>query len=85
LFQDLDKYLATLIEETQKLVEMFNDSCIEEIEKHYRIGLEEVGKSNGQKITEQTTYLVDIAKAEALDTMGENRAAVELVERYLEN
>ena len=28
-------------------------------------------------------YLVDMAKVEALDTMGENRKAVELLERHV--
>ena len=32
----------------------------------------------------QVSYLVDMAKAEALDALGENRAAVELIERHLE-
>lgn len=34
-------------------------------------------------VTRELSYLVDMAKAEALDAMGENRAATELVERYL--
>jgi hypothetical protein len=29
------------------------------------------------------SYLVDLAKAEALDAMGENRKAVELLERHV--
>ncbi len=32
----------------------------------------------------RVSYLVDMAKAEALDALGENRAAVELIERHLE-
>jgi hypothetical protein len=32
---------------------------------------------------QQVSYLVDMAKGEALDAMGEDREALELVERYL--
>ena len=31
----------------------------------------------------ETAYLVDMAKVEALDTLGENRKAVELLERHV--
>ena len=31
----------------------------------------------------ETAYLVDMAKVEALDTMGENRKAVELLGRHI--
>ena len=42
-----------------------------------------------RKVAEKTvagrvSYIVDMAKAEALDALGENRAAVELIERHLE-
>ncbi len=32
---------------------------------------------------QEAAYLVDMAKVEALDTMGENRKAVELLERHV--
>ena len=35
-------------------------------------------------VTGRVSYLVDMAKAEALDALGENRAAVELIERHIE-
>ena len=31
----------------------------------------------------ETAYLVDMAKVEALDTMGENRKAVEILDRHV--
>ena len=34
--------------------------------------------------TGRVAYLVDMAKAEVLDALGENRAAVELIERHLQ-
>jgi hypothetical protein len=83
LFPDLDRYLADLVEETGELVGMFNDSCAEEAEQNYLIDLEEVRKGASEKATEQTAFLVDMAKAEALDAMGEPRVARELAERHL--
>jgi hypothetical protein len=35
-------------------------------------------------VTGRVSYLVDMAKAETLDALGENPAAVELIERHLE-
>ena len=32
---------------------------------------------------EQAAYMVDMAKADALDLLGENRQALELVERHV--
>ena len=66
-----------------ELVGMFNDSCSRETEQGYSIDLEQVRKSAGKKTTEQTAYLVDIAKAEALDALGEREAGIRLAERYL--
>lgn len=80
LFPDVDRYLDDLIKE---LIGMFNGSCTEEIEQRYRIDLEEVRKGAGKKVTEQTALLVDMAKAEALDALGEQQAAIKLVERHL--
>jgi hypothetical protein len=34
-------------------------------------------------VAEWILYLVDLSEAEALDAMGDNRAAVELIERDL--
>ena len=84
LFPDADRCLADLIQKTEKMVGIFDQLCVEEKERSYRIDLEVVKKGISNKSKEQTTYLVDMARAEALDAMGENRAATELVERHLE-
>ena len=36
-----------------------------------------------QAVVDQVAYLVDMAKAEALDILGETRQAVELVDRHV--
>ena len=46
--------------------------------------VQSVAKRQGVKTTmQQISDLVNMAKADALDAMGENRAALELTERYL--
>ncbi|MFC2060455.1 hypothetical protein ACFLTZ_05135 [Chloroflexota bacterium] len=40
-------------------------------------------RSTGMRITQQIAYLVDMAKAEALDQLGEQQAAIKLAERYV--
>ncbi len=40
------------------------------------------GRSQGAA-TDQSVYLVDMAKAEALDAMGETEKAVQLVDRHV--
>jgi hypothetical protein len=83
LFPDLDQSLANLTKHTEELVNTFNDQVIKKSEDKINI---EVLRQDTDKITaERVSYLVDMSKAEALDAMGENRAAVELVERHLEN
>ena len=47
------------------------------------IDLEVFRQGAGKAVVQQISYLVDMAKAEALDDMGENREALELVARYL--
>ena len=46
--------------------------------------METVRQVADKLVTGRVSYLVDMSKAEALDAMGENRAAVELIERHLE-
>ena len=46
--------------------------------------LEAFRQGDGKSVTQQISDLVNMAKAQALDTVGEERAATELVARYLE-
>jgi DNA integrity scanning protein DisA with diadenylate cyclase activity len=83
LFPDLDGYLVSLMDESKQLVGMFNDLCTQETEQSYRIDLEDVHKSASKQAAEKIAFLVDMAKAEALDSLGETHAATELVLRHL--
>jgi len=81
LFPDLVRSLAELIKYTEELVAMFNDEVAEKPED--TMDLEAFRQSAGKAVAQQVSYLVDMAKAEALDAMGEDREALELVEQYL--
>jgi hypothetical protein len=48
-----------------------------------KTNLEALCQRNVKAVIQQITELVNMAKAEALDAVGENRAATELVARYL--
>jgi hypothetical protein len=63
------------------LITSLNDQVIKKSED--KINIETLRQSAGKIIIERVSYLVDMAKAEALDAMGENRSAVELIERHL--
>ena len=49
-----------------------------------KLDLEVLRTVADKTVAGRVSYLVDMAKAEALDALGENRAAVELIERHLE-
>ena len=81
LFPDLVRSLAELIKYVEELVATFNDEVAGKPED--KIDLEALRQGAGKAVVQQIAYLVDMAKAEALDAMGEDREALELVERYL--
>jgi hypothetical protein len=81
LFPDLDRSLADLTKHTEELITSFNDQVIKKSED--KIDIQVLRQSAGKIAVERISYIVDMAKAEALDALGENRAAVELIERHL--
>jgi hypothetical protein len=81
LFPDLDQSLADLTRHTEELITSFNDQVIRKSED--KINIETLRQSAGKITSDRVSYLVGMAKAEALDAIGENRAAVELIERHL--
>jgi hypothetical protein len=82
LFPDSDRSLSDLTKHTEELMASFNDQVIKKSED--KINIEALRQSAGKIVSERVSYLVDMAKAEALDAMGDNRAAVVLMERHLE-
>ena len=81
LFPDLDRSLTELTKHTEELITSFNDRVIRKSEDE--LNIEALRQNAGKIVSERVSYLVDMAKAEALDVLGENRAAVELIERHL--
>ena len=81
LFPDLIQSLCELIQYTEELVAMFNDEVVGKNDD--TMDIEIFRQSAGKIVSQQISYLVDMAKADALDAMGEDRAAAEIMERYL--
>ena len=83
LFPDLAKNLSNIMDSTEKLVGIFNDIFSSGTEQHGRMDMENIRRIIGMRTNQQTAYLVDMAKSEALENMGEKQAAIKLIERYL--
>ncbi len=47
------------------------------------IDLEGLTKGGQDIVRDQVSYMVDMAKADALDVLGENQQAIELVDRHV--
>ena len=82
MFSDSVKTKADLTKYTEDLIIEFNSRIAKQPED--KLDLEVLRTSADTTVTARVSYLVDMAKAEALDTLGENRAAVELIERHLD-
>jgi hypothetical protein len=82
LFHDLGQSLSELIEDGEKLVRKFNALAGNEGESE-SIELGRIQETAVQVIAGESSYHLAIAKAETLVFMGQRRAALELVERYL--
>ena len=82
LFPDLSRSFTDLIKYTEELlVALFNDEVVGKPED--KLDLEAFRQGAGNAVIEQISYLVNMAKTDALDAVGEHRAATELAERYL--
>ena len=92
--EGFDQLLALV----EKLVGNFNEDLAGSIERVEKLFDETRDGSQPSRLTidlvqsiesvqgaakEQVSYLVDMAKADALDVLGENRQALELVDRYV--
>ncbi len=83
LFPDLVKNLAHVINGAENLVGNFNDIFANGTEQQGRMDLETIRQGTGTRTVQQTAYLVNMAKAEALDHLGEKQAAIKLAERHV--
>jgi hypothetical protein len=83
LFTDAARDLDKVIREAEELAGRFNSDFAKEADKGLQINLETLRPAPGKNIAQPVAFLVDLAKAEALYQLGEQPAAMELVERYL--
>ena len=82
LFPDSVKSLTDLEKYTEELITEFNNRVAKQAED--KLDSEVLRSVADKTVTGRVSYLVDMAKAEALDALGDNRAAVELIQRHLE-
>ena len=83
LFSDLAKEMDDIITSAETTVSNFNEFFAELMELSERIDIEALRQNGINEANPQIAYLVDMAKAHALDAMGEEDAATQIVERYL--
>ncbi|MFQ6026826.1 MAG: hypothetical protein ACE5Q6_04840 [Dehalococcoidia bacterium] len=98
LFPKVAEGLEELVDHTERLVGLYNRNLAEGLDhlatmlpecepvksnEQFSLDLEALEKLAGRPVPHQAAYLVDLAKVEALDTMGENRKAVELLDRHV--
>ena len=98
LFSEVSDGFGQLLALVEKLVNIYNEALAGDIERSERLLMEPGEGQNQSPLTidlaglvetvqgsarEQVAYLVDMAKADALDLPGETRQAFELVERHV--
>ena len=83
LFSDLAKEMDDIITSAETTVSNFNEFFAELMELSERIDIEALRQNGINEANPQIAYLVDMAKAHALDAMGEEDAATQIVDRYL--
>ena len=98
LFSEVSDGFDQLLALVEKLVNIYNEALAADIERSERLLIEPGEGQNQSPLTidlaglvetvqgsakEQVAYLVDMAKADALDLLGETRQAFELVDRHV--
>ena len=84
LFPDLVQVLTDIVKKSEEMVGMLNDTFREKASKDLIIDLEALHKAAIKEADEQTSYLVDLVKAETMALLGDQHAAGELAVRHLE-
>ena len=78
-----DLYNRNLAEGLDRLATRVPESGSQKTDEPFYLDASTLKKLAGNPAKYQTAYLVDMARVEALDTMGENRKAVELLDRHV--
>ena len=98
LFPEVAQDFDGLVDYIERLADLYNRNLAEGLDHlatlvpghdssksdgPFFLDLSSLDKLSENPAKHQIAYLVDIAKVEALDTMGENQKAVELLDRYV--
>ena len=98
LFPQAAEGFDELVNYIERLVELYNRSIAQgldyvaatvprddsqKVDEPFEVCLSALTELAEQPAKHRIAYLVDMAKVEALDTMGENRQAVELLDRLV--
>ena len=98
LFPEVAEGLDQLLASAEKLVGIYNEALAEQIESLGKLSIEMRDDQDESPLTidlagliedvqpaakDQIAYLVDMAKGDALDVLGESRQAWELVDRHV--
>ena len=87
LFSEVADGFNVTVKYLEELAEMYNDEVMSMGRHKHRNGRlidpASLQAECAQSSAAHIAYLVDMAKAEALDFMGDNQAAVELAERHI--
>ena len=93
LFSDSEEGLDQLLALVEKTVDIYNDALAGDIERLEKLSEGQDGsplmidrarlvEAAREAVMDQVAYMVDMAKADALDMLGETRLALELVDRH---
>jgi len=83
LFQDLARALVEIIIATEELATKFNELYVDLFRLTEQIDLVTISQNARQQSKYRLGYIIDMAKAETLESLGEREEGVKLVERYL--
>ena len=67
----------------ERLERLLNEAAEEQWESRLGIDLVDLAEKKETPATGQVTYLVDMAKADVLELLGDNEKALDLVDRYV--
>ncbi len=79
----VDLYNRDLAEDLERLATMLPEGVFQESHDSFCLVLSNLDKLTEKPANHQVAYLVDMAKVEALDTIGESGKAVELLDRHV--
>lgn len=72
-----------MLTEAENTVKEFNSTFVETFNYYQPLAIAAIRDNANKEVNRVMAYIVDMAKAEALDCLGDRDAGVKLAERYL--